>query len=116
VYIVIFWNITEAGLVAEILTLAALQAGKNVLVDGSLRDSDWYQNYFKSLRNDYPSLKIGILHVTAPREAVIKRAEASCSSYECIYLKLYKISIDNNCYYLRIIFTGERNYNRKGHS
>jgi len=65
----------EAGLVAEILTLAALQAGKNVLVDGSLRDSDWYQNYFKSLRNDYPSLKIGILHVTAPREAVIKRAE-----------------------------------------
>ena len=28
----------EAGYVVEILTLAALQAGKNVLVDGSLRD------------------------------------------------------------------------------
>lgn len=65
----------EAGLVAEILTLAALQAGKNVLVDGSLRDSNWYQDYFKNLRDDYPSLKIGIIHVTAPREAVIERAE-----------------------------------------
>ena len=40
----------EAGFIAEILTLAALQAGKNVLQDGSLRDSDWYQTYFKRLK------------------------------------------------------------------
>lgn len=60
---------------SEILTLAALQAGKNVLVDGSLRDSDWYQKYFKNLRDEFPSLKIGIIHVTAPREAVLQRAE-----------------------------------------
>ena len=67
--------ISEAGMVSEILTLAALEKGKNVLVDGSLRDSDWYQGYFASLRNDYPLLKIGIIHVTAPREAIIERAE-----------------------------------------
>lgn len=65
----------EAGMVSEILTLAALEKGKNVLVDGSLRDSNWYQGYFSSLRNDYPLLKIGIIHVTAPREAIIERAE-----------------------------------------
>jgi len=66
----------EAGLVAEILTLAALQAGKNVLVDGSLRDYGWYRSYFKSMKIEHPLLKIGILHVTAPREAVLKRASS----------------------------------------
>lgn len=64
----------EAGYVAEVLTLAALQAGKNVLVDGSLRDSAWYQTYFARLRREYPTVKIAILHVVAPREAVFHRA------------------------------------------
>lgn len=64
----------EAGYITEILTLAALQAGKNVLVDGSLRDSDWYQIYFARLRREYPILRIAILHVTAPRDAVFQRA------------------------------------------
>ena len=32
----------EAGFVAEILQLVALDNGKNVLVDGSLRDHAWY--------------------------------------------------------------------------
>lgn len=64
----------ECGYVAEILTLAALETGKNVLVDGSLRDSDWYHSYFAQLRQDYPKLRIGILHITAPLEAVLERA------------------------------------------
>jgi len=65
----------EAGYVSEILTSAALQAGKNVLVDGSLRDAAWYQSYFKQIRRDHPGIRIAILHVTAPKEAVLKRAE-----------------------------------------
>lgn len=64
----------EAGYVSELLTLAALQDGHNVLVDGSLRDSDWYRTYFEQLRKEYVNLKIAILHVTAPREAVFQRA------------------------------------------
>lgn len=64
----------EAGFIAEILTLAALQAGKNVLQDGSLRDSDWYQQYFSRLREEFPAVRQAILHVTAPREAVFQRA------------------------------------------
>lgn len=64
----------EAGFISEILALAGLQAGKNVLVDGSLRDSDWYQVYFKRLRDEFPNLRLAILHVTAPREAVFQRA------------------------------------------
>lgn len=64
----------EAGYIAEILTLAGLIAGKNVLVDGSLRDSDWYKQYFARLHRDFPNLRIAIIHVTAPREAVFQRA------------------------------------------
>jgi len=64
----------ESGYVSEILTLAALQAGKNVLVDGSLRDSAWYQTYFGRLREEYPNIKIAILHVVAPKKAVFQRA------------------------------------------
>lgn len=65
----------EVGVIAEILTLAALRAGKNVLVDGSLRNSKWYQNYFAKLKQDFPWVRQAIIHVKAPREAVFKRAE-----------------------------------------
>jgi len=64
----------EAGYISEVLTLAALQAGKNVLVDGSLRDANWYCLYFHRLREDFSSVRQAIIHVTAPRAAVFQRA------------------------------------------
>lgn len=64
----------EAGYIAEIVIQAGLQAGKNVIVDGSLRNSQWYKEHFQQLRQDFPKLKIAILHITAPREAVFRRA------------------------------------------
>jgi predicted kinase len=75
----------EAGYIAEILTLAGLRSGKNVIVDGSLRCSTWYRNYFARLRLDFPSLRIAIIHVTAPREAVFQRAAVSvCGRNMCV--------------------------------
>jgi predicted kinase len=70
----------EAGYIAEILTLAGLQAGKNVIVDGSLRRSAWYKEYFDRLRRDFPKLRIAIIHVTAPRAAVFQRAAVRYTS------------------------------------
>ena len=67
----------EAGYVTEIVTAAALQRGYNVLVDGSLWDYKWYEEYFASLRKEYNVLRIAILHITAPREAVFERAKVS---------------------------------------
>lgn len=64
----------EAGMMAELLTLAALEEGTSVLVDGSLRDVEWYNNYFALLRHKYPGIRIAIFHVTAPHEAVLERA------------------------------------------
>mmetsp|Transcript_32673 Transcript_32673/g.75195 ORF Transcript_32673/g.75195 Transcript_32673/m.75195 type:complete len:145 (-) Transcript_32673:3305-3739(-) len=51
-----------------------MEKGQNVLVDGSLRDADWYQKYFLRLRQERPHIRIGIIHVTAPRQAVLDRA------------------------------------------
>jgi hypothetical protein len=76
----------ECGYVSEIITLAGLESGKNVLVDGSLRDSDWYKVYFQMLRDRYSHLKIAILHIVAPREAVFQRAIVS--SYRATMLEV----------------------------
>eukprot|EP00977_Amphora_coffeiformis_P002146 scaffold425_cov175-Amphora_coffeaeformis.AAC.5 len=64
----------EAGMLSEVLTLAALEEGQSVIVDGSLRDAEWYEEYFTHLRETYPGIKIAIFHVTAPHEAVLDRA------------------------------------------
>mmetsp|Transcript_14574 Transcript_14574/g.25257 ORF Transcript_14574/g.25257 Transcript_14574/m.25257 type:complete len:221 (-) Transcript_14574:155-817(-) len=65
----------EAGMMAEVLTNFALEKGMNVLVDGSLKDAVWYENYFLKLRECYPNLRIGIIHVTAPTEAIFERVQ-----------------------------------------
>ena len=67
----------EAGMIAEILTLATLDRGQHVLVDGSLRDAHWYAKYFQSLRQSFPHIKLGIIHVTAPIDAIFKRVKVS---------------------------------------
>lgn len=63
----------EVGYIAEVLTLEALQQGKNVLVDGSLKDAEWYLEYFRTLRQQFPTLKIAIIHVMAKKETVLAR-------------------------------------------
>lgn len=66
----------EAGLIAELLTLAALGQGHNVLVDGSLRDADWHSRYIKQLRQKREGLKVAIIHCVASTDKVLARAAA----------------------------------------
>lgn len=63
----------EVGYIAEVLTMDALQQGKNVLVDGSLKDAEWYLHYIASLRRDFPRLKIAIIHVKASEASILAR-------------------------------------------
>lgn len=73
----------EAGMIAELITDIALSSGKNVVVDGSLRDAAWHESYFQSLRSRFgstnnssrQSLRIGILYVTAPTDEIYQRVE-----------------------------------------
>ena len=46
-------------------------------MDGSLRDAEWYEQYFERIREDFSNVKIGIIQVSAPREAVFQRAAVS---------------------------------------
>lgn len=62
----------ESGLIAEILTKAALQQGKNILIDGSLRDSEWNLKQFKEFNRS--GKKIAIIHVHASRATENERA------------------------------------------
>mmetsp|Transcript_6727 Transcript_6727/g.18774 ORF Transcript_6727/g.18774 Transcript_6727/m.18774 type:complete len:367 (+) Transcript_6727:216-1316(+) len=66
----------EAGYISEVLQEAALKDGRNVLVDGSLRDHEWYALHFEDLRKLHPNVRIAILHVTAPRSAIYENVEA----------------------------------------
>ena len=63
----------EAGMIAEVVTEAALRNGYNVIVDGSLRDFSWYQLYFEKIRESHPRIRIGIIHVTAPEADILER-------------------------------------------
>jgi predicted ABC-type ATPase len=63
----------EAGSIAELALLSSLSFNKNVIVDGSMRNINWYRDYLKTLQELFPSIKIAILHVTANTETVIER-------------------------------------------
>ncbi|KAJ1429856.1 zeta toxin-domain-containing protein [Ochromonadaceae sp. CCMP2298] len=64
----------EVGYISEVLSYDALTKGRNVLVDGSLRNAHWYMEYFRNLRAEFPIVKIAILQVAAPVETVLRRA------------------------------------------
>ena len=66
----------ESVLIAEIAEAEALARGKSVLVDGSLRDAEWYAKKFVRLRADHPRYRFAIVHVTAAPAAVYARAAA----------------------------------------
>ncbi|CBJ29745.1 conserved unknown protein [Ectocarpus siliculosus] len=64
----------EAGLLAELLEETALLQGRNILVDGSMRNGEWYAEHVGDLRRRFPRLRVAIIHVWAPEEEVMKRA------------------------------------------
>jgi hypothetical protein len=65
----------EAGYICELLCLAALQAGNNVIFDGWLRDPEWHNQQLQKLKGLYSHLKIALLHVTAPLNLIMERIE-----------------------------------------
>ena len=65
----------EAGYIAEVLSMHALRKGKNVLIDGSLRQAEWYREYITTLHNRFPKLRFAIIHVTAKATTVFDRVK-----------------------------------------
>jgi hypothetical protein len=63
----------ESGYLAEIAREALILAKQNVLVDGSLRDTEWALKDIQKLKDR--GLKIGVIHVTGNRETFKTQAE-----------------------------------------
>jgi len=66
----------EAGYIGELLMLAALQAGDNVILDGRLRNVEFRRQQFQKLRRKHPKLRIALFHITAPLDVIMDRVEA----------------------------------------
>ncbi len=64
----------ESGYIAEIAEAAAFDRSFNLLVDGSLRDHQWYRALFRRIRRKHKHYRIAILHVSARPETVYQRA------------------------------------------
>jgi hypothetical protein len=54
----------ETGYIAEIAVEAGMQAGRNIWIDGSLRDTEWHKMWFMKLRKFYPNYRIAIVYVS----------------------------------------------------
>ena len=65
----------EAGFIAELATRRCIDRGVNCLVDGSLKNSDWYLEHIPGLKQQHPSTRFGIIHVYADPTDVRKRAK-----------------------------------------
>jgi len=65
----------EAGCIAEILSYKALRQRMNIIIDGSLRDAEWYKQYILKLRREFPGIRVMILHVVADIGKVVERAK-----------------------------------------
>ena len=66
----------ESTQMADILLEHALQSRLPTLVDGSLRDVDYYRSLMKRIRQEFPEYQLAILHVTASPEIIRSRAQS----------------------------------------
>ncbi len=68
------WNTRlESGYMVEMAREAAMQMSKNVWVDGSFRDADWYQHVFEEIRGKHPEYLIAVLYMYASTEICLRR-------------------------------------------
>lgn len=63
----------ESGYICELAVRQAICEGRNILIDGSLRDRLWYRQELTRLHKEHPNYRIAILHVMASDSTVLKR-------------------------------------------
>jgi len=63
----------EASILSDILFWEALLKGYSNIIDGTLKDTEWFLSLFAKIRHDFPSYRIEILYVTADPDAIRER-------------------------------------------
>jgi len=64
----------ESGLLQELCQEVAMTEKRNVWIDGSLGDAEWFANVFKDIRTRYPQYRIAIVYVGCSDDKVFLRA------------------------------------------
>ena len=64
----------EAGFIVELATKRCISQGVSCLVDGSLRDADWYCKHIPEVREEFTGQRFAIIHVHADPMSVVERA------------------------------------------
>jgi hypothetical protein len=64
----------ESTQISDIIFEYAILHSLSILVDGSLRDVNYYESLFRRIRREYPQYRIGIIHITATRDVILERA------------------------------------------
>jgi hypothetical protein len=73
----------ECGFMAELLLLAGLQNGRNVVFDSAMRNTEWFSSFIVTLKKRCAKevfgllahIKIAVLHITAPTKLILERAQ-----------------------------------------
>jgi hypothetical protein len=66
----------ESLLIADVLTQSALAEGRNVLVDGSMRNTQWYRQEWARLREAAPCHRLAVVLVEAAPGTILARSAA----------------------------------------
>eukprot|EP00548_Thalassiothrix_antarctica_P011250 CAMPEP_0194161614 /NCGR_PEP_ID=MMETSP0152-20130528/79040_1 /TAXON_ID=1049557 /ORGANISM="Thalassiothrix antarctica, Strain L6-D1" /LENGTH=299 /DNA_ID=CAMNT_0038871421 /DNA_START=37 /DNA_END=936 /DNA_ORIENTATION=- len=69
------WTHAESSYIAEIASQVAMNNRMNVWVDGSLRNYEWYEKHFESIRRKWPEYRIAILAIDASRDVIRDRLQ-----------------------------------------
>mmetsp|Transcript_9318 Transcript_9318/g.17194 ORF Transcript_9318/g.17194 Transcript_9318/m.17194 type:complete len:314 (+) Transcript_9318:75-1016(+) len=84
----------EAGTCALIAQWEAMDKGRHILVDGSLRNAGRQQEYFAEIRAAYPEYRIAIIHVFASWDAMQKRSTVAREGGRVTSPKALRTSFD----------------------
>jgi len=64
----------ESGFIQELAQEAAMVGHRNLWIDGSLSDAEWYRNVFRDVRERFPRYRIAIVYVHCAPEQVHAQA------------------------------------------
>jgi adenylylsulfate kinase-like enzyme len=64
----------ESTQMSDVLFEHSLATNRDIIVDGSLRDVDWYTKLFTRIRTEFPNYKLVILYVSASSNTIKERA------------------------------------------
>lgn len=63
----------ESTFIASILEFIMIKHKRNVFIDGSLHDHEWYRAYFKDVKTKHPHYQLGIIRVNCSLKVALER-------------------------------------------